>query len=135
MIPDLAFHTKSLRSCTSVTHQDAAKKGEHHESRVDAALSPWMRQEIGDARQDQAFGHPVERRIEEGAERRGHLREAGQRAVEHVEQMPATSSKDARVDEVIEDDQGRHTHVEHGAGDGDRVGGDPEPVESGEERR
>ncbi len=48
---------------------------------------------------------------------------------------PATSKKDARPDEVVEDDEHRHARIEHGAGDGDLVGGDPELVESGEERR
>ena len=62
------------------------------------------------------------------------LREAGQRAVEHVEQ-PSDQHKDARPDEVVEDDEDGHTRVEDGAGDSDLVGGDPEPVESGEERR
>ncbi len=56
------------------------------------------------------------------------------RAVEHVEQ-PRDEEQDARIDEVVEDDQGRNTRIEHGAGDGDSVGGDPELVESGEERR
>ena len=98
---------------------------------TDTAL---VREEVGDAGQNDPLRHAVEGGVEERSEGSDLLGQTRERPVEHVEDA-GDEDQDACPDQTVRDDEDGYPPVEDGAGDRDLVGGDADPMEGRDDRR
>ena len=115
-----------------VADQQGAEQGEHREPGVDGGALEG--EAVGDGGEEDPFRDAVEGRIEKCAERRCHLRQSGQDAVEQV-QDPGHQIDHAGQDRLVGDDQTRRQEVEQDARHRDLVGAYMEAQQATGERR
>ena len=120
--PDVGRQADALRARVRIADEQRAAHGDHERQHRQQRLGLGAEQPCPDADEDDRLARPIERRVEEGAERRAGALGPGQAAVDRVEQR--SEGQDHRADEEhVEGDEDGGNDRGPEADDGDRVGG------------